>query len=106
VSNTAPWTYVGRRPVQTNPEASFDAGLDVFGLRSLGTVRTLATLRQMLSQGRPGPPRGRGIVTAHNLAAVTLTADRPVAFQIDGEYVGEREQVCFRSVPGALRVVL
>ncbi|HMH90588.1 MAG TPA: diacylglycerol kinase family protein, partial [Streptosporangiaceae bacterium] len=30
VSNTSPWTYVGRHPVQTNPEASFDAGLDVF----------------------------------------------------------------------------
>ena len=39
VSNTAPWTYLGRRPVHTNPQASFDAGLDVFGLRSLRTAR-------------------------------------------------------------------
>ncbi|HEX5295067.1 MAG TPA: diacylglycerol kinase family protein [Streptosporangiaceae bacterium] len=106
VSNTAPWTYVGRRPVQTNPDASFDAGLDVFGLRSLSTARTLSALRQMLSARRTGPPRGRGIITAHNLAVLTLTADRPVAFQIDGEYVGEREQVSFRSVPDALRVVM
>ena len=106
VSNTAPWTYVGRRPVQTNPEASFDAGLDVFGLRSLSTARTLSTLRQMLSARQAGPPRGRGIVTAHNLSVLTVTADRPVAFQIDGEYVGERERVSFRSVPDALRVVM
>ena len=106
VSNTAPWTYIGRRPVQTNPDASFDAGLDVFGLRSLSTARTLSTLRQMLSAGRTGPPRGRGVMTAHNLAVLTVTADRPVAFQIDGEYVGEREQVSFRSVPDALRVVM
>jgi diacylglycerol kinase family enzyme len=106
VSNTSPWTYVGRRPVQTNPEASFDTGLDMFGLRSLGTARTLGTLRQMLSRRHSGPPRGRGILTAHNLATLTLTADRPVAFQIDGEYVGERERVCFRSVPDALRVVM
>jgi diacylglycerol kinase family enzyme len=106
VSNTAPWTYVGRRPVQTNPDASFDAGLDVFGLRTLSTARTLSALRQMLSARRTGPPRGRGIITAHNLAVLTLTADRPVAFQIDGEYVGEREQVSFRSVPDALRVVM
>ncbi|MDQ2875676.1 MAG: diacylglycerol kinase family lipid kinase [Actinomycetota bacterium] len=106
VSNTSPWTYVGRRPVQTNPEASFDSGLDVFGLRSLSTARTLGTLRQMLSRRQSGPPRGRGVVTAHNLAALTLTADRPVAFQIDGEYVGERERVCFRSVPDTLRVVM
>ena len=106
VSNTSPWTYVGRRPVQTNPEASFDAGLDVFGLGSLGTARTLRILRQMLSERQAGPPRGRGVVTAHNLAVLSLTADRPVAFQIDGEYVGERERVSFRSVPDALRVVM
>jgi diacylglycerol kinase family enzyme len=106
VSNTAPWTYVGRRPVQTNPEASFDGGLDVFGLRNLRTVSTLGTLRQMLSRRRSGPPRGRGIMVSHNLDTLTLTADRPVAFQIDGEYVGERERVCFRSVPGALRVLM
>ncbi|HMH93619.1 MAG TPA: hypothetical protein VK586_21380, partial [Streptosporangiaceae bacterium] len=106
VSNTSPWTYVGRRPVQTNPEASFDAGLDVFGLRSLSTARTLSALRQMLSARQTGPPRGRGIVTAHNLTVLTVTADRPVAFQIDGEYVGERERVAFRSVPHALRVVM
>jgi diacylglycerol kinase family enzyme len=106
VSNTAPWTYIGRRPVQTNPDASFDAGLDVFGLRSLGTARTLGTLRQMLSARPDGPPRGRSIVTAHNLPVLRLTADRPVAFQIDGEYVGEREHVSFRSVPDALRVVM
>jgi diacylglycerol kinase family enzyme len=105
VSNTAPWTYLGRRPVSTNPQASFDAGLDVFGLRSLGTPRTLATLRQMLSE-RAQPPRGRGILALHDLAGVTLRSGRPVAFQIDGEYMGEREQVNFRSVPNALRVVM
>ena len=106
VSNTAPWTYVGRRPVQTSPAASFDTGLDVFGLRSLSTLRTLSTLRQMLSPRRPGPPRGREIFSRHDLTALTVTADRPVAFQIDGEYVGEREQVRFRSVPDALRVAM
>ncbi|HUZ23104.1 MAG TPA: diacylglycerol kinase family protein [Streptosporangiaceae bacterium] len=104
VSNTSPWTYLGSRPVSTNPQASFDTGLDVFGMRSLGTVRTLATLRQMLSR-RDEPPRGRGIVACHDLPELTLRASRPVAFQIDGEYMGEREQVTFRAVPDALRVV-
>jgi diacylglycerol kinase family enzyme len=37
---------------------------------------------------------------------VTLRAARPIAFQIDGEYVGEREQVTFRSVPRALRIIM
>jgi diacylglycerol kinase family enzyme len=106
VSNTSPWTYVGRRPVQTNPAASFDTGLDLFGLRRLSTVGTASVLRQMLASGRDAPPRGRSVVTGHDLAEVTLSADRPVAFQIDGEYMGEHEQVVFRSVPGALSVVM
>jgi diacylglycerol kinase family enzyme len=104
VSNSAPWTYLGSRPVNTNPDASFDTGLDLFALRSLTTLGTLRTLRQMLAD-RAVPPHGRGVRTGHNLAAITLTADRPVAFQVDGEYIGEAEAVQFRDVPAALRVI-
>jgi diacylglycerol kinase family enzyme len=105
VSNSSPWTYLGRRPVSTNPQASFDSGLDVFGMRTLSTASTLRTLRQMLVP-RTEPPRGRGLVARHDLTELTLEADRPVAFQIDGEYVGERERVTFRAVPHAIRVVM
>jgi diacylglycerol kinase family enzyme len=105
VSNTTPWTYLGSRPVRTNPQASFDSGLDVFGMRSLSTPRTLGALRQMLSE-RTEPPRGRAVLAGHDLTELTVRADRPVAFQVDGEYVGEREQVSFRSVPNALRVIM
>jgi diacylglycerol kinase family enzyme len=104
VSNSAPWTYLGRRPVNASPDASFDTGLDLLGFASLGTVATVQALRQMLAS-RPGPPRGRALVSAHDLPLLTLTASRPVAFQIDGEYMGEVENVCFRALPGALRVV-
>ncbi len=105
VSNTSPWTYLGRRPVATNPQASFDSGLDVFGMRSLSTASTLRTLRQMMAR-RSEPPRVRGTIARHDLAELTLEADRPVAFQIDGEYVGERERVTFRAVPHAICIVM
>jgi diacylglycerol kinase family enzyme len=105
VSNTSPWTYLGRRAVRTNPQASFDSGLDVFGMRTLSTASTLRTLRQMLTP-RTEPPRGRALIVRHDLDELTLEADRPVAFQIDGEYVGERERVTFRAVPHAIRVVM
>ena len=104
VSNTAPWTYLGRRAVHTNPQAGFDTGLDVFALRKLRTLGTFLALRQMLSAtGRQ--PRGSSILTLHDEPQLTVRSDRPVAFQVDGEYVGEREVVAFRSVPGALRVI-
>jgi diacylglycerol kinase family enzyme len=104
VSNSAPWTYLGRRPVNTNPDASFDTGLDLLGFRGLGTIATLRTLRQILTE-RTEPPRGRSVVAGHDLPAIQLSAARPVAFQLDGEYVGEVEEVQFRSVPRALRVI-
>ena len=104
VSNSAPWTYLGRRPVHTSPQASFDTGLDLLGFRSLSTVTTLRTLRQMLADGT-GPLRGRGLVSGHDLKVLELTADRPVAFQLDGEYVGEIEHVTFQSAPAVLRVI-
>ncbi len=104
VSNSAPWTYLGRRPVNPSPEASFDTGLDLMALRRMGTISTLRTLRQMLAD-RAGPPRGRAVVAGHDLDSIVLRADRPVAFQVDGEYMGEVEEARFRSVPRALRVI-
>jgi diacylglycerol kinase family enzyme len=105
VSNTAPWTYLGRRAVNTNPRAAFDCGLDVFALGSLNTAATLRTLRQLLSPAGP-PARGRSVLTGHDEAALAFTATRPVAFQIDGEYMGEREGVRFVSIPDALSVIV
>jgi diacylglycerol kinase family enzyme len=104
VSNTAPWTYLGRRPVYTNPQASFESGLDVFALRSLRTLGTVRTVRQMLSPA--GPLRGRSVFSLHDQANLTLRSARPVAFQVDGEYMGEYESVKFVSVPDALRVIV
>jgi diacylglycerol kinase family enzyme len=104
VSNTAPWTYLGRRPVYTNRQAAFECGLDVLALRSLGTVSMLRTGSQLLSATRT--PHGRTVLTLHDLDELTLRSARPMAFQVDGEYVGEHESVRFRSVPDALRVVV
>jgi diacylglycerol kinase family enzyme len=104
VSNTSPWTYLGERPVNASPKAGFDTGLDLFALRKLSTLGTLNALRQML--GRDGGPAGKYVVNLHDQPALTFRAARPVAFQVDGEYVGEREHVTLRSIPNALRVLV
>jgi diacylglycerol kinase family enzyme len=104
VSNTAPWTYLGQRPVHTTPGAAFECGLDVFALRSLGTLSAVRTARQMLARA-PRTPHGSSVLTLHDQGEITIRSARPVAFQVDGEYVGERESVTFLSVPKALRVI-
>ncbi len=104
VSNASPWTYLGQRPVNASPKAGFDTGLDLFAMRKLGALGTLNALRQML--GRDGGPGGRHVVSLHDQDALSFRAVRPVAFQVDGEYVGEREHVMLRSIPNALRVLV
>ena len=103
ISNARPWTYLGERPVNPNPLADFDAGLDLFALRRLRTAGTLRTLRQILFGGHV--PHGRNVLTRHDLPELVLEASRPLACQADGEYLGEREAVRVRAVPRALSVI-
>ncbi|GHE46354.1 diacylglycerol kinase [Streptosporangium violaceochromogenes] len=104
VSNTSPWTYVGSRPVCPTPWASFETGLDMLGLRRLGPPALLSLIPQIVGD-RDTRPAGRHLVHFHDEREFTLRAERPVAFQLDGDYLGEVERVTFRSVPKALQVL-
>lgn len=103
IQNTAPWTFLGDRALSPNPEASFDLGLDLMAIRALHVPSTTRTVTQILS-ARSGP-RGRQILRLHDVDEFTLLASRPEAFQLDGDYLGEREKVRFTSVTRALRVI-
>ena len=103
VTNTTPWTYFGDRPLEPTPDASFDTGLDAFSLRRLGTVRTGNDLRRLLVGGPT--PRGRKVVTLHDLPALTLRTTRPIPVEVDGEYLGEHSDPVLFSVPEALGVI-
>ena len=104
VSNTSPWTYLASgRSTPARGRASTPAWTCSRCAR-WARCGTLNTLRQML--GDDGGPAGRHVVSLHDQDALTFRAARPVAFQVDGEYVGEREHVMLRSIPDALRVLV
>jgi diacylglycerol kinase family enzyme len=103
IQNTAPWTYLGEREINPNPDASFDLGLDALAMRQLRVASTARTVTQSLS--RHADPRGRQVLRLHDVAEFTLLSTRPQPFQLDGDYLGEREKVRFTSVPAALRVI-
>ncbi|WP_214409394.1 diacylglycerol/lipid kinase family protein [Sphaerisporangium fuscum] len=105
ISNTAPWTYAGHRPINPTPWAGFDTGLDLLGLRRMGVVAMLRLVRQIVGE-QVGLPKGGHLVQLHDESEFTFRARRPMAFQLDGDYLGEREQVTFRSVPAALQVLV
>ncbi|MCZ2812480.1 MULTISPECIES: diacylglycerol/lipid kinase family protein [unclassified Modestobacter] len=104
VSNVSPWTYLGARPIDPSPEASFDTGLDLFAMGRVGVVRMLHHVRQTMA-ARPDA-RGRGVHRWHDLGELTLTSARPQGWQLDGDHLGTTTGLRVRSVPDALRVVV
>jgi diacylglycerol kinase family enzyme len=102
VANSWPWTYFGSRPVVLTKTASFDAGLDLVVRRKLGTAGTLWAASGMLAGGGL---RGRATTVLTDLHEFRIRADRPMHLQVDGDYLGECEDVAFESVPAALRVI-
>ena len=103
LSNTAPWTYLGNRPILATPDAAFESGLDLFGMASMAPVPLWRTVGRLIAGSRRLDD-GRRVLVRHDLSDITLSAQKPVAFQVDGDYLGPRERVTFRSVPDALSV--
>ncbi|NDL60021.1 diacylglycerol/lipid kinase family protein [Phytoactinopolyspora mesophila] len=101
ISNCSPWTYLGSRPLRPTPRASFDSGLDLFGLSGLGLIPTVKSVAQMTT--RRGP-RGRRVVSLHDQHELTLHSEQPMPVQLDGDYIGERTSVTVSSVPNAIGV--
>jgi diacylglycerol kinase family enzyme len=101
-ANTTPWTYFRSHPITLTTTASFETGLDLVVLRKLGVIRTPWAASGMLT-GRG--VRGRSAISLHDLREFRLVADRPLPFEVDGDYLGEREDVHFTSVPSAIRVI-
>jgi diacylglycerol kinase family enzyme len=115
IQNTSPWTYLGTRPVDACPDASFDLGLDALAMRALHVPSTGQTMFRLLfpeagrwtagRRGEPAGPQGKQVLRLHDVAEFTLRASEPMAFQLDGDYLGERDKIRFSAVPAALRVI-
>ena len=51
-------------------------------------------------------PQGRAVVRLHDQAAFTVRAERPTPLQVDGEALGDYQEVRFESVPRGLTVIV
>ncbi|MFP8940553.1 diacylglycerol/lipid kinase family protein [Streptomyces fenghuangensis] len=106
VCNTAPWTYLGNRPVYAAPRASFDTALDVLGLTRLTPSAVTRYGTQLLTSSPERGPHGKHAVSLHDLTDFTLESQVPLPFQMDGDHLGLRTSVTFTGVRRALRVIV
>lgn len=103
VGNGDPYTWLGSRALRVTPDARFDAGLDLVGVRSTSTAGILRIIARAFAGGRH---LADPCVDAwHDLDEVTLSADRPLPLMVDGDFAGDHHAVTFTAVRHALRVL-
>ena len=104
ITNRSPWTYLHSRAVLPVPNPDFSSGLDLLAMRRLRLIRIVSAVGQMLYI-RSRAPRGRDLMSVLGSESLAVRSSRPIALQVDGEYLGETEAVKFQFVPHALRIV-
>ena len=99
-----PFTYFKRFPVDVCPQARLDGGLDVFGLQKIHSFSVPRVAWAVLvSRSHVRWKKG---YYHHDVNEIDLTADRPLPFQVDGDYIGERTSASIRVVRDALDIVV
>jgi diacylglycerol kinase family enzyme len=102
--NGRPFTYFKRFPVDVCPQASLNAGLDIFGLQKVTTQYVPRIAWAILvSRSHVGWKKGS---YHHDVRSIDLVADRPLPVQVDGDYIGEWTSAEIRLLPDALDVLV
>jgi diacylglycerol kinase family enzyme len=108
VQNSDPYTYFGQRPVRVCEGGDNINGRLSAAILKRATLLEMPTLIPRLLSGRPGAvARHRQIESLQSLAGAQLTScdGRPFPLQMDGDYIGEFDQVEFGVQPAGLSVV-
>ncbi len=105
VLNTNPYTYVGNRPFNLAPDATLDRPLTSVTLRSMRTLRFLSLMSSALGSGAR-LRSSKWVDYRPDVSALTVRGYRPFPYQVDGDYLGEIDELVFRHEPGALRLVM
>jgi diacylglycerol kinase family enzyme len=103
--NTNPYTYVGRRPFEVAPEAALDRGLVMVTFRTLAPGSFLPLAVSALGSGAL-LRRSRHTDYRVDLAEARVAGFGPFPYQVDGDYLGEADELHFRHEPEVLDLVM
>ena len=105
VSNSDPYTYVLRRRMTISPDASLDRALAVTVLHHLGASLVVRAALSGIGTGRfvASTP---DITQRGDLTRLSITADRPFAWQVDGDYLGTLTRLDVRYEADTLTLVV
>jgi diacylglycerol kinase family enzyme len=109
IMNTNPYTFLGERPFNVAPGTDLDTPLAAVVLRSLGAPTILALAASALrtpgdAAHLPAAPKKALIVPG--VVGATVHASRSVAYQVDGEPLGDAEKLDLGWEPKSLRLIV
>ena len=108
VQNSDPFTYFRKRPIRVAEGAGLTSGTLGAAVLKSATPLELPTLVPRLLSGRAKTVlRHRQVESLGELDTLRVEATEERAFpvQVDGDYIGEFEEIEFSAVPGALLAV-
>ena len=104
VSNIDPYTYVLRRRLTISPNAGLDRALAVTILQNLRASLVVRAAASGLATGR-FVANAPDIVQRADLTKITITADQPFQWQVDGDYLGHVDRLDIRYDADSLTIV-
>jgi diacylglycerol kinase family enzyme len=103
--NTNPYTFLGPRPLNVSPDTGPQRGLATVTARDLG-IGTLFTLFGS-ALGTGAKLRAHRNVDYHaDLSWLRAKGHGPFPYQVDGDYLGDVEELSFASDRASLRLVV
>ena len=108
VQNSDPFTYFGNRPIRVCRGAGLDTGrLGLAALRRASLIDMPTLIARIFSGRAETLLRHRQVTDFDPVQGVTVkTADgRPLPIEVDGDFIGDFEQVRYEIAPRSLAVV-
>jgi diacylglycerol kinase family enzyme len=104
VSKGPVYTYAGRLPLRVAPHARFELGLDLVAPRTVTARSAPRFLRYgLLGRGQELDPR---FVYLHDADRIEVRCRRPLPLQVDGEDLGDVEEVVLECERDAVSVLV
>jgi diacylglycerol kinase family enzyme len=108
--NARPFTYFGKREIDLAPTAGLDNGSLSLTVLERGNPLDFPPLAMRLLSQKLAVSDNRHIKIAAEFKQATIRPRKEggprIPLQVDGDYVGDFDEVRFRALPGALSVVV
>ena len=107
LQNGTPYTYFGDRPIIIDEEGTLDNGVLSAAILKRVSPIDLPTIAWRALSPRAPLARHRQLHALTELRRLQIHSkdERPLPLQVDGDFIGEVQEIDFGVAPGALRVV-